>query len=152
MQINFNPDTCTGSERCCCSEAVPKVQEETLRLFCVSQEKWQHTENLLIAQTSAPWRGPEEHAQIKSHGLTGSERCCIVEINARRNVKTLCVTQEKWQHTENLHLGKIMLQRSCKQYFGWRLGHQSNTCGGRQARGKSELHCQDQCKKKQSKK
>ena len=102
MQINLNPDTCTGSERCCCSEAVPKVQEETLRLFCVSQEKWQHTENLLIAQTSAPWRGPEEHAQIKSHGLTGSERCCIVEINARRNFKTLCVPQEKWQHTENL--------------------------------------------------
>ena len=102
MQINLNPDTCTGSERCCCSEAVPKVQEETLRLFCVSQEKWQHTENLLIAQTSAPWRGPEEHAQIKSHGLTGSERCCIVEINARRNSKTLCAPQEKWQHTENL--------------------------------------------------
>ena len=51
-----------------------------------------------------------------------------------------------------LHLGKMMLQRSCKQYFGWRLGHQSHTCGGRQAKGKSELHRQDQCKKKQSKK
>ena len=63
-------------------EGVVLLQIETASSQLSASSRSMNTENLLIAQTSAPWRGPEEHAQIKSHGLTGSERCCIVEINA----------------------------------------------------------------------
>ena len=118
MQINLNPDTCTGSERCCCSEAVPKVQEETLRLFCVSQEKWQHTENLLIAQTSAPWRGPEEHAQIKSHGLP-------VPANFTKLLRTWC----SFRTRSHPHCCHNIVHLSCLQLaYRWHNYHAHKCC------------------------
>ena len=55
------------------------------------------TENLLIAQTSAPWRGPEEHAQIKSHGLTGllKIKSLISKLKAAQVIISFCVFMGK---------------------------------------------------------